>query len=685
MKAPIIPHRSRPRHHGLPVILILLMIGILLTGCEINEPAMPTFDTTVTIPLGVERIDILETIEDQDYLEVQEDGSLGFTIDGDPTTMDFDFELSADIEGQVIEQGLGEFSIAAGDPVDFEFQLGDIWPAAAGFVGTPTIVPPFPIDVVSDGQDIPDIDSAQLTSGRITISLDNQLPFPVSADSGPDQVVVSLEDSATGTSFATMAFPAIPAGQNNTQSADLAGVTLPGDIQLRIRGKSTGSGGSIVTVNGTDSLHFQAGFHDLMVSSAMAVVGPQTFATSFATELPDDFAIQSAAISDGAITLAVSNNMPIPCRAVMTWNNLRDNSNNPLSRTFDLEASQDVSQAINFSGYTVRAENELLENLTAEVAITTPGSQGHSVLLDSAAGLTADLQGGSITFSSVTGEIPPTSVEIDPISEEIDLPDEMDGIELQAATMTLRVTNGAGLPADLNVVLSGTSASGRTVTMDVDQHIMAAEERGLTTNIVLNQRNSQIVEFLNNLPVSINLSGDVVVGGEGVIGTVHQDDYAEVTWNIVAPVVVVINGTTLDADPEALDLDDELREMIDDRAQRALVTTEILNHMPVGVQLTIKAHTDTTLMATQPLLTIGPLDVDAALVNPITHMVLAPVTSSPTFELTTEEAKIFGRQGLHTMLEVNLPPSDGTIRLLSTDFIEVRGVVQMDVFVDDEW
>jgi len=218
-----IPRCERPAgrllHRGLPLLLVACLLGGLLAGCEINEPAMPTFDTSLTIPLGVERVDLLEAVEDEDYIVIGDDGSLSFTVDGDPDTMSFDFELTADIGSQTIEQGLGEFEIAASAPVDYQFQLGDIWAPASGVSGMPAVVPSFPIDVLSAPQDVPDIDSAVLTQGQVVITVDNQLPVPVSADSGPGQLVVTLENPADGAAFAIVMAVTEPEGPPHARAS----------------------------------------------------------------------------------------------------------------------------------------------------------------------------------------------------------------------------------------------------------------------------------------------------------------------------------------------------------------------------------------------------------------------------------------------------------------------------------
>ncbi len=405
--------------------LFLLAAGLLLAGCEINEPAMPTFETTLTIPLGVERVELREAVEDEDYIDIENDGSLSFTVQGDPDTLGFDFELSADIGSQTIEEGLGEFEIAASAPIDYSFLLGDIWAPASGMSGMSAPVPAFPIDVQSDPEDVPGIDSAVLTQGQVVITLDNQLPVPVSADSGPQQIQVTLEDPATGDAFATLVFPSIPSNSSSTQSADLTGVTLPGSMRVRLSGGSPGSGGAWTPIDGTDSVNIHAGYQNLRVSSATAPIGPQSFETSFTTELPADYAISSAEISQGSVDLRLRNGMPVPCQAVLTWQHLRDEQGQPLSQSFQLAAAESLTRQIDFQGYTLEAGGEPLENLVADVQITSPGSDGRSVTLDADTGLTAELQGGTIAFGSVTGVVPATSVAIDPIVEEIDLPDEM--------------------------------------------------------------------------------------------------------------------------------------------------------------------------------------------------------------------------------------------------------------------
>lgn len=670
------------------IVLISLFCGLaFFAGCEINKPEMPTFDTSVAIPLGIERIEIMDAIDDEDFLQIMDDGGLAFSIEGEPDTMDFDFDLSADIGTQSFSEGLGNFALSDLDPMSYQFELGSIWAPASGVTNTPAVVPAFPIDVSSTGQDIPDLESAILESGTATITVVNNLPVPVSANSGPDQIILVMENPSNGAAVATFTFPAIASGSSASQEADLSGVTLPDAIRVRMAGGSPGSSGGVVTVNGTDAISVDALFESMVVSSAMAVVGPQEFQSSFETELPADYEIASAVISEGSLLMTLTNDMSIPATAVISWAELQDHLGQPLVASFNLAAGQTLSQTIDFSDRVLFSDGDPISTLVGILDISTPGSGVTPVAMSAGDGLTADLGGGSLTFSSVTGIIPAYDVAIDPIVEEIDMPDELDGIELTSATMMLRITNNAGLPAEVSLDLRGTSANGTVRSMSINESILPAISRSATTTtITLNESNSTLVDFLNNLPESITMTGDLSVGGDGAQGTVSVGDYAIVDYEIISPLEVIITGSTISGDPENLDIDQDMRDMINDHALGARVETEILNHLPVAVQLRILASSDISTIETAPELVIGPLTVAAALVDATTHIVSEAVTSRPVINLTEEEARILGRANLHTMVEVILPAGDGNpVRMMATDFLEVRGIITMDILVNDQW
>ncbi len=685
------PVRYRPRRPNLPHaaagggLIALALLGA--AGCDIEKPALPTFTTQVVVPLGQERLDIADVIDDEAYLTELGDAVLGFVVDGDADTVALDFDLAADIPEQTIDTSLGAFTLDLAAPVDFDFTLADLYPVAAGLDGQTLPVPPFPIAQSSDPHDLADVDSAHLASGSLTVTVHNGLPVPVSADAGADHLMLALVDPATGSAFVTIDFDAIAPGADAVQTADLTGAWLPGEVSVQLTGGSPGSEGAFVVVDAAANISVHADFADLTVDEASAVIDAQELHTTFTTDLPADYGVLQAVIADGAATLDVTNAMPIPCHAVVTWPSIVDLDEQPLQQVYDLAPGATIAAAVDFGGRIVRAADSVpLNAIVAEVDVTSPGSAGGSVHLTSTDGLRAQLGAGRITFASVTGSVPATEYTVDAIDADIDLPEELSGLQLTRATLTLALANTAGIEADADLALSGTSASGDVRELAITQRIAAGEvDRAEVTTIVLDEANSTIVDFLNNLPTHITLTGGVHVGGDGTIGTVHAGDHAVVDWHIEAPVEFVVDDSRIYGDPNALGLDTDTRNLLRDHAGDALADLEVLNHLPVGVELRVLFATDTTSIRTDPLLAIGPLSIAAAEVDPQGHTVTEPVTSHPLVALTADDTQVLATEGLYSVLEVHLPSTDGEpVRVLTTDYLEVHGVIRLDVRVSDD-
>lgn len=664
-----------------------LLLGaalVTMAGCEINKPEMPTFDTTLSLPLGVERLEVLDAVDSEDFLAVGLDGSLLFQVDGDPDTLSFDFDLNAEVPSQSLNEGLGAFELDAFGPLTYGFLLRDVWAPAAGADGLTTLVPAFPIAATSPDQDVPDVTAATLSAGTASVTVDNGLPVAISAASGPDQLVLVLE-SAAGDVFASFTFGLIPAGASQTRVFDLAGAVMPDRLRVRLAGGSAGSDGQLVTVNGGDALDVSASFTDLLVSSATAVVGPQTLATAFHSPLPSGYEVTAAVVADGASQLTMANGLPIPCTATLVWADLRDSNDQPLVEQFTLAAGASTTRTIDFAGYTLSAGGAPLTALAATVTVTSPGSAGLPVTMSAADGLTATLDAATIAFASITGVVPESIVILEPTVQEIDLPDELDGLALTAARLTLNLETTASLPGTVDLTLRGVRSDGTVSDLAIREALSDGTDRALT-EIVLDQDNSSIVSFLNNLPDNITLLGQVALGGDGASGTVRPTDKAVIRWRVEAPVEVVIDGATLDSDPRALDVDADLRDRIATHARGASAQLEVLNHLPLALQLTVLVGQDAATLDSAPLLVIGPLAVTAAVTSATSHTVTQSVISRPGFDLTAAQAQIFGLPGLVTKVVATLPSSNGqAARVLSTDYLEVRGLVQLDVLVDDQF
>jgi len=642
----------------LPWLLILPLTGLLMAGCEIAEPALPSFTTRLTVPLGLERLEIQDIVDDEDYLVALADGSLGFWISGDPDTVSLDLDLGADIDAQQIDGELGTFSLDLDAGTDFDFTLVELFPAAAALDGQTWPVPAFGFDTQSGAEDLADIESASLSAGTLTVTVANGLPVPISAMSGPDRLVLDLLDPGSGEVLVSVEFDELAPGAEAQRTADLAGLELPGQLAVRLAGGSPGSDLEPVLVDAQAAVAVAATFSDLEVTAAVAVVPAQSFDTSFST----------------------------PCQTTVTWPAVFDLDDQPLQLVIDLAGGSEEARLVDFAGHVVRAPlGETLAELSALVMVTSPGSGDQPVALAMDQGVQAEIGGGRIEFHSVTGNVPAMSYDLAPTQEEIDLPDELEGLSLCRARMTIELTSTAGLPAMVNFDLVGVDQHGASRSMQVQEEIEAAEQgRATTTSIVLDETNSSLVDFLNHMPTEITLSGWVDLGGDGVVGTVRRDDQAVLDWEILSPVEVIIESSQIHGDPKVLDLGDSTRELIEDHFGGAAVQLEVLNHLPVGVVARLLLGVDPAALTTDPLLVIGPVAIDAGTVGPGGGAVIEPRVCRPELTLTPEQTRLLATAGMHSLLEVTLPSTeDDPVRVLTTDYLTVQGLIQLEVEVND--
>lgn len=656
-------------------------------GCEFARPELPKFTTTITVPLGQQRVTAAEIAADESFLGVAADSLLSLAIAGGSDTLGVAVDLSADLPAATVAATLGDFTPAAGAPVGFDFALRTIYPAAAALDGATVAVPPFDFDLGGAAADLPDLIAARVASGRLEVTVENGLPVAVSDADPPRRVTVALLDPASGATLATVEFPApIAAGAVATASADLAGVTLPDSVAVRVTGGSPGAAAP-VTVDADARLRVAAALRDLHVAEATALVGAQAFTAVATVALPDSVRVVAAEILDGTLTLTVDNDLAIPCVANLTFPEVVGADGRPLATSLDLPARGSGSRSLPLAGARIAApDGTPLAALRLAATVTSPGGGDLPVTLAADDALRAALAPSRLRFGAVTGVIPERRFAIAPITANLDLPEELSGVTLTSAALTLLVDSSIDLPARLAATLTGRSAGGTVATVEVLRDLVAAAQPdGGDGEIVLDEGNSAIVAFLNNLPTEITLTGEVTVGGDEVVGTVRPGDRAVIGWRLDAPLRVVVQGSVVRGDPRPLALDADARDRVAGHLGAVQVVTDIANHLPLGVAIRILAGQDSATVAAAPLLTVGPLTAAAGRLDPVLRTVTGAVVTRGEVALTAAQAEILTRAGLFTVVEVTLPGSDGqTVALRAADWLSVTGCVRIAVEVADD-
>ncbi len=663
--------------------LILLMVSGL-AACDISTPSLPGFDSRVDIPLGSERLTIAEAIDGDPSLVTDDDGGLSFSTGGEPDTVSLGMDLDTDISAQHIHQAIGSFSVTAPDPVLVREDFEQAWPEASQLVGTTATVPAFDFTLAAEGLELGGIQSCTFTAGTMTLTAVSTWPVEIRGLNPGDPVDVRLLDETTGEILLTIPVGPIPPDGESATTTSLAGLTLPGGFKLVLDGRVDGSPDP-VAITGDESLVLTLSFTDLTAASATAIVPPQTIDLSFVTDLGGDNDITTAEVGSGSLSFTLHNEMPLPVAVDLSWNEVITSDGLPLTASADLTAGGDATITVPFGGCRISAEGDPLTSLTAQVSARTPGSGNQPITLSSTQGLTADLAPGVLSFTMVSGCFEPASWDLEPTTEQIVYPDDSEGMTFTSATLTIRLDNTADLGADLALTITGTPSHGDPVSLLVNDYIEPAAGGSAKTTVLLDEHNSDLLAFLNARPRSITLAGTISVAPGSDCGTVRADDRLAVDWELDVPLIVTLEDAVLSGDPRPLGLDADLQDTIEHHAGAARFQAEIGNHIPAAMELTLLAAEDPADLPDHPGLEIGPILVASAQVDPQNGEAAGETVSRPVIELTQEQSRYLGRPGVATMYRAVLSSTgDVPVRLKSTDYLTVSGLVTMDLRVGEE-
>ncbi|MBU1675508.1 hypothetical protein KKA85_06975, partial [bacterium] len=535
------PSRNRKKTgpRARPSVAAACMCGIALAlaaGCTIEDPALPTFSTRLAIPVGTHDLTVAELIADQEYLHAGEDSLLFFRVEGDTTSVVLDLDLSADLESINTEATIGAVELDDPEPLSYTFSLVEIWPAAGSLPPGFYPVPAITFDVQGDPLVIDGFDHAHVSAGIISLTLHNELPIPLSGDSPPETITAEVVHPVTGAVIAALAFDAeIAPGAEAAAVADLADVDLPGSLGIRLTGGSAGSAGAGIGPDASLSVSLSIG--DLVVDEARAAIGHQSFQETGSVALPDSLRIIEAIVASGVMNVTLMSGLPVPATVYLYFDDFETAAGAPYLLTFAMPRNgTEVTQA-DLAGARITAGGGApLDSLTYTVGVVSPGSDGELVDIASWMRISAQMDATTLAIGEVTGLIPARSFEFEPMTQEIDIPDELDGLQLPAATLVIELFNGTGIGGDIDLRLTGRNASGETASLAATAGIAPARDgEPAKTTILLDETNSTIADLLSILPVSFTFSGAVSVGGDDEIGTVRPGDQARAVWRADAP------------------------------------------------------------------------------------------------------------------------------------------------------
>ncbi|MBO8132008.1 MAG: hypothetical protein H0Z29_10940 [Candidatus Marinimicrobia bacterium] len=291
--------------------------------------------------------------------------------------------------------------------------------------------------------------------------------------------------------------------------------------------------------------------------------------------LEEETKVDKALIKSGTLRLNVKNNMGVIANVNFLINEIVKDGRE-FNINFDLPASPDpLVLEYPLNGYIIDMDMDN-QVITYNSSVTLPSTE--LMTLEFGEDIDIDVDLGDIKFERVTGYLDTVRVEIDTIAQEIGaLPEGLDGLEFEEATLKLVFNTNIGVPVILDLTIVAENDNGEKVTKHVRQDI--------TENNVVNI--PQAEDLFNIFPTKIIAFGKSEVGGNG---SVSEDQYIVGKLVIELPFSLIIKDGSVYEGVEPSRIEDE----IPDEIQAVKLFYEYENQMSLGAIVDVLVAEDTS-------------------------------------------------------------------------------------------
>ncbi|MBU1985409.1 hypothetical protein KJ815_13510, partial [bacterium] len=336
--------RTRRRIAGLALAVILV------SGCSLPEiPDGASWDTEIAVPLAQKTYALWE-IADADSVIDAEGSGIGMTLPDSALYFSYYKDLEPIYPARSLRYDPIEHEIEARArglriPLDVEesrdLSLSVLNPTLANRHGTVTNVSPFAISVILQLAVSELFTAACVDSGDVQIRFRNTLPFAISA--------ARLAWYADRVSEVRLYQGTLDAVQDTSYTMDLGGTCLAPTMTLEITGMAIG--GQQVFIDSAQGLIVEIVMNDFIAATYTGIVPRQTMEADSSYPLEQQHDIFDADISEGELTITLTNNTPLVDSVRVLLPNLRIESGLPLTVTEALLPGQTREVRVNLAGF----------------------------------------------------------------------------------------------------------------------------------------------------------------------------------------------------------------------------------------------------------------------------------------------------------------------------------------------
>jgi hypothetical protein len=668
----------------LPTVPIWLL---LLTGCLVEKPESPTFDTDLYIPLGSQKTTGLDLYQDSEYIGGDSTGAdpLAFILRGDVPEIQVGSALDEQTTIAAFQAGLGQIAIDPSDPVNMEFEVPSL-------VGAPPVDPEgevvAPFEFTGPSRIAPPSQTFQwirLDTGTLHLRFSNNFDLPLGAP-GDTALSAVLRDRVDHTEVGQVfALGVIAARGTANLLLDLAGRSFHDGLEVEVRGMSPGSQGRLVPIEATDGIGVGFSIDQLMADSCLAVVPAQTIRIDDKVPMEEDRHLEQALILDGALTLVVRNSIPVAATMTVRFPDLARGGQPFPPVLVELPSGgnrpAEVRTRVELSGAALwSAPAPFLTSLRYSVIVQSrPGQSVVSLGTHQTVG--GVFEPGTIRFAEVTGTFDQRRIDVEPIETDVNPPEGIDELDFQNASLTLELENTAGLDAEARLLVQGIPVDASPpVSLPLQLLVPGSAAPGVPgrATITVDQTNSAILDLIAARPRKLIVSGEVRVGGNETAGAVHRTDGVHGHYQITAPLRVRLGEIEHRTDPFSFTLNDDDQDRIRQNLVSGTATGEVENHFPAGLTARLVFAEREEDLETHPSVVLDSISVLPAEVDG-EGRVIRSTRSAFQIEIRPDDVQFFARDKVVGQIRIMVhgPGDQALVMITALDYVDVRGLLHL--------
>jgi len=533
---------------------------------------------------------------------------------------------------------------------------GMVTPQDLGFEGE--------INIESDS----DILEANLNSGSLILDVANSIN--TSSEGAPTAVITINEIINVSSNEPLVINTGAMFGVLDPIEVDLNGykIVMPRDSQSLNYTADVQTVYEVGTYSLLDSMDIDITVTGLGFSTVRGFFAQDAMSDSNSISLDDSTIVHNALLKSGELSLSINNSIGVVADVFFQITEFYKNSIS-LDTTFTINSGISEVQ-IDLSGYNLVLPSDVDTQKVNYVSnISLPSDQEMTLSLSDSISISVNMT--DMAFQSVTGQINPVFIDIDPVEQTIDaLPEELDGFDFNDVEMFLDFNSSIDLPVYLNLSITAyNDTNGDSITRMVNQNIHA------NPNIEI----SNASELINIRPDRIVARGSAKVGDLDSVGTVASDDSLSGVMSVRAPLMFLVDaGALISPDPVEFVKQGDSLGIPDEIIDAALVMT-INNQWEFGASVSVLLGPDSLAIENgevDTLLSGFTFSPDASIVD--------------TIYLDEDAFQLLKRSPSWIQPQISVISNEGTpVKFLSTDTLKITidGVsssIDLSALADEE-